>query len=211
MRSIGSVVSKQLYVPDVPGSDLILVMLRQPRLSSPLEMRSDPFWEFGSFGCTGCHSRNLLNPRRAHLLEGARLGFVQGGAGEVRLVYITDPVTVRYHSRHCEILWPGQAMPLRYGKAPVVVSNSEYSDCPGIFKEIAGVDRSTPCGKFASKFRSRREPIGSELGDQVVAAYENVRSQPETVAATYEEALPYLPPIVDTDRAETYAKLLGVA
>ena len=37
---------------------VILVLLRQPS-SAVTERRDDPFWEFGSFGCTGCHGRNL--------------------------------------------------------------------------------------------------------------------------------------------------------
>ena len=36
---------------------VFIVHLRRPKKNDPEEMRSDPFWEFGSFGCTGCHSR----------------------------------------------------------------------------------------------------------------------------------------------------------
>ena len=44
---------------------IVIVMLRQPRLEDPSEMRTDPLWEFGSFGCTGCHRKNLMNPEEA--------------------------------------------------------------------------------------------------------------------------------------------------
>jgi hypothetical protein len=58
---------------------VIVVMLRRPQLSKPHERRDDPFWEFGSFGCTGCHRRNLLNPKRSGELNGTQFAFVQGG------------------------------------------------------------------------------------------------------------------------------------
>lgn len=45
---------------------VVFVMLRQPRRDNPGEMRTDPLWEFGSFGCTRCHSRNLMNPFKVH-------------------------------------------------------------------------------------------------------------------------------------------------
>lgn len=38
---------------------IFIVHLRQPSNNAD-EKRSDPFWEFGSFGLTGCHCKNLL-------------------------------------------------------------------------------------------------------------------------------------------------------
>jgi hypothetical protein len=64
---------------------VIVVHLRQPKRGDPGESRSDPFYEFGSFGCTKCHSRNLMHPRRAHELDGARFAFAQGGRLGFRL------------------------------------------------------------------------------------------------------------------------------
>ena len=55
-----------------------IVMLRRPRKDGK-EMRSDPFWEFGSFGITGCHANNIMHPKRCKELEGTRLAFAQGG------------------------------------------------------------------------------------------------------------------------------------
>jgi hypothetical protein len=63
----------------VRSAPVVLVLLRRPNRSNPREMRSDPFWEFGSFGCTGCHTTNLMNIRRADELAGVRFGFAQGG------------------------------------------------------------------------------------------------------------------------------------
>jgi hypothetical protein len=42
------------------SNQVFVVMLRRPRKN---DRRSDPFWEFGSFGCTGCHGKNLLHPK----------------------------------------------------------------------------------------------------------------------------------------------------
>lgn len=38
---------------------VIVVHLRRPKNAS--DMRDDPFWEFGSFGITGCHAHDLRN------------------------------------------------------------------------------------------------------------------------------------------------------
>ena len=37
--------------------NVFFVHLRRPNRSDPDEQRDDPFYEFGSFGCTGCHGR----------------------------------------------------------------------------------------------------------------------------------------------------------
>ncbi len=60
-------------MPTPKRERVFVVMLRQPRRADSNEMRTDPFWEFGSFGLTGCHQRNLLHPKRAGELSGARL------------------------------------------------------------------------------------------------------------------------------------------
>jgi hypothetical protein len=73
---------------------VILVMLRQPRRSNPNEMRTDPLWEFGSFGCTRCHRKNLMNPKKLAELNGVRLGFAQNGPLGIKLVHVTPPVTM---------------------------------------------------------------------------------------------------------------------
>ena len=73
-----------------------IVLLRRPKSAKedPRESRSDPFWEFGSFGCTGCHGGNILHPRNADEIAGGRLAFAQGGDNGFRLVYLTPAVTV---------------------------------------------------------------------------------------------------------------------
>jgi hypothetical protein len=74
---------------------VILVMLRRPRRGDPNEMRTDPLWEFGSFGCTGCHRANLMNPTKLTELNGARLGFAQNGLRGIKLVHLTPPIRAR--------------------------------------------------------------------------------------------------------------------
>jgi hypothetical protein len=58
-----------------------IVHLRRPKSArvEPNERRDDPFWEFGSFGCTRCHSDNLMHPKHAKELDEARLAFVKAG------------------------------------------------------------------------------------------------------------------------------------
>src|SRR5436309_13484083 len=99
---------------------MFMVMLRRPRKNDP---RTDPFWEFGSFGCTGCHRRNLLHPRNCQIATGDRLAFVQGGNLGWRLLLITPPVNRVDHSgprstRCIELRWPSDRLPFRYDRAP---------------------------------------------------------------------------------------------
>ena len=60
------------------NAGVIIVLLRRPYRHQSDERRDDPFWEFGSFGCTGCHRTNLMNPRRSHELVGKHLAVCAG-------------------------------------------------------------------------------------------------------------------------------------
>jgi hypothetical protein len=65
------------------------VALRIPR--NRKDRRTDPKYETGSFGSTGCHSNNLLSDegrRRNRIQKGDRLVFVQGN----KIVFITPPI-----------------------------------------------------------------------------------------------------------------------
>src|SRR5688500_10149371 len=105
--------------------NVYVIHLRRPNSArkDPNERRTDPFWEFGSFGCTGCHSNNLFNPRHAAELEGARLAFAQGGRQGFRLVFLTPPITIKNWEDRCEARWVPAEMPFRYEHAPVLVAN----------------------------------------------------------------------------------------
>src|ERR1041384_295495 len=114
-------------------SNLYLVLLRRPRRWDPKEKRSDPFWEFGSFGTTGCHKTNLLRPKTARIVDGDQLAFAQGGSMGVRLVFVTPPVRRVLHRRFLEIRWEPCRMPLRYTTAPVLIQNPDgRSDFQGL-------------------------------------------------------------------------------
>lgn len=112
--------------------NVFFVHLRRPKRASqnPNERRSDPFYEFGSFGCTKCHSHNLFHPRHASKLEGSRLAFVQGGKLGSRLVYLTPPIKVKVWKTNCEAIWTPATMPFKYSKAPVLAYNDGDSDFP---------------------------------------------------------------------------------
>lgn len=69
-------------------SRVFCAYLRQPY--DETDPRTDPKYEEGSFGSTGCHSTNLLSEkgyRRNRIQRGDRLVFVQ----QKRVVFITPP------------------------------------------------------------------------------------------------------------------------
>ena len=190
-----------------------LVHLRRPASSSknPDEKRDDPFYEFGSFGCTTCHSKNLLHPNHATELEGARLAFVQGGNRGSRLVYLTPPITVKKWTNNCEVRWTPADMPFKYKEAPILVSNDGQSDFPSVKKFALPSDGRKIEGHFSSKTRSRARPLEPKLAQEVVKVYEGKRakSPPSAIAATYDEALPWEPPKIDRSRKATYRFFLA--
>ncbi|MEO5586555.1 MAG: hypothetical protein ABIQ81_02565 [Novosphingobium sp.] len=198
--------------PAMPADDeVIIAMLRQPRRDDPTEQRNDPFWEFGSFGITGCHGSNLLNPKKAHELEGKRIAFAQGGPGGIKLVYVTPPVSVKYHAGRVELNWSPADMPLTYESAPTLIDNMGYTDFPALLDEIGDVARTTPVGQFGSKFRSRRKPLPMPLGRQILAAFLSANVDGRECARQYTDCLPYLPPRIDVDRTKTYRTLSHLA
>src|SRR5262249_26111191 len=188
-------------------SRVVLVMLRRP-LADPNEMRTDPIWEFGSFGCTGSHRANLMSPRKLSELNGARLAFAQNGRLGIKLVHVTPPVRMLHHGSFGEAKWSPAEMPLSYDSAPTLVNNLGLSDVPSLLDMISGVRRGSPVAQFASKFRSRRLPLPMSVGERVITVYDRVRSNGGSVAQSYVDALPWLPPCVDDDREATYRRLL---
>ena len=210
LRSVLALISRE-----PPGTDtatdpkVVVVMLRQPRRHN--DPRTDPLWEFGSFGCTGCHRRNLMNPRKMEELNGCRLAFAQGGDSEVRLVHLTPPVEMVHHGSFVEATWRPREMPLAYDSAPLLVDNRGGSDFPVLLEMIDGVRRHTPVTRFASRFRSRREPLPADIGRQLVAGYHGFRRRGAAVAQDYADSLPYPPSRIDQDREGTYHSLLALA
>jgi len=187
---------------------VFIVHLRRPNRQDPHETRGDPFFEFGSFGCTSCHSDNLMGLDHADDLEGARIGFAQGGNGGFRLVLLTPPVTVRKWAYHLELKWTPALMPFKYLAGAVLVSNERSGDFPRLEEFLRDVDRDTPEGQFSSRFRTRSKPLDSDLAQEVIEVYERLRAAaaPKDFADTYDQALPYPPTITDRNRQHTYRK-----
>jgi hypothetical protein len=206
---IAEIAGEHATAPTV-ADDVIITLLRRPRIRDENEQRNDPFWEFGSFGLTGCHRKNLLNPRRAYQLEGKRIAFAQGGPDGFRLVLLTPPVTVAHHGAVCELRW-SVSMPLTYSSAPILVDNNGHSDFPALLDEIDGVARHTFVAQFASKFRSRRTPVAASLRDELASGFGAAISAGAERSKRYTDCLPYLPPKVDNRRKETYERLLDDA
>ncbi len=195
---------------------VIIVHLRRPRSKSedPEEMRSDPFWEFGSFGITTCHGKNLMHPRNAENLKGVRFAFAQGGKQGTRLVYLTAPVKIKEHKKCIEARWLPKGKPFRYSKAPILVSNSYKSHFPRLELALKDGKSRKIEGEFGSRFRSRAEPLDTDLARELVSVYKRMRRQASNsgaIARCYAEALPWLPPKVDEHRKKTYSEKLKEA
>jgi hypothetical protein len=185
---------------------IYIVFLRQPRKKDPNEMRSDPFWEFGSFGLTGCHSKNLMRPERKQELDGSRLAFFQGGPKEIKLIMLTPPIELMVRRRTCEALWDPLAKPINYAFAPLVIDNQGNTDLPMIKDMVAKVNRGTWMGRIGSAFRTTCQPLPDEAARQM-AKLHDIEHRYSPKAYDYYLALPYLPPKIDPDRRQTFAKL----
>ncbi|MYE99372.1 MAG: hypothetical protein F4234_04210 [Gammaproteobacteria bacterium] len=172
-------------------------------------MRTDPIWEFGSFGCTGCHSRLLRDLQKANQSDDNRLAFVQGGNLGTRIVHLTSKVQIIDHGSFLEAKWELPKMPFAYKSAPILIDNAGYSDCPAIIELFEGVNKTSPISKFASKFRSRGKPLPQPIGRQVIETYCDFRQRGVEVARHYKEALPFPPPKIDQDRESTYNYLVS--
>lgn len=101
IRVHGSVMHEACVLP--PSHRTATVQLRRrsrtkwgPEGHDLEEIRADPLCEFGSFGCTRCHSPSLMTPRTLHELSGSWLAFAEGGEGEF-LLHVTPPVGTVNH------------------------------------------------------------------------------------------------------------------
>jgi hypothetical protein len=197
----------------MPDPNVIIVHLRQPFRSNPDEMRSDPFWEFGSFGITTCHSKNLMKPEKSKRLKDVRLAFAQGGKSEMKLVFLTPPIAkvIQYEDRS-EVLWE-RSDPFKFVKAPVLIDNRGNSNFPQLAKLIMTARRHSWLGRFSSTFRSRTSYLEPSIAKEIVrvfdAAYQAANR--EDLAVSYVDALPYMPPLIDRQREKTYEKALKEA
>jgi hypothetical protein len=148
-----------------------------------------------------------MNPAKLTELNGVRLGFAQNGHLGIKLVHVTPPIRTLHHGSFGEAKWSPGEMPLSYDSAPMLVDNLGFSDIPKLLDIIGSVRRGSPVAQFASRFRSRREPLPPAVAEQVIAVYEHERSN-GAVAQSYVDALPCVPCRVDNDRKGTYHRLL---
>jgi hypothetical protein len=174
----------------------------------PDEKRSDPFWEFGNFGITGCHDKNLMNPKKVDRLVGSRFAFAQGGPLGTRLVYLTPPLTVIKCGCRVEVKWKPFEMPFRYNEASILARNGGGSLFPQLEAMYRDVARSTDEGRLASRFRARAIPLDPAIANEVIRVYSKMRkgAPNSAFAVCYTDALPKLPPVVDENRKATYAR-----
>jgi hypothetical protein len=192
---------------------IFFVQLRRPGRN---DSRKDPFYEFGSFGCTKCHSRTLFNPKNREKLQGARLAFVQGGPLGSRLVFLTPTIKVTVWKDCCEARWTPKKMPFKYTEAPILVRNDGYSDF-SLVKQFALHSRSSTRKRaprslgqrFSSKVRSLSSHVETEMAKQLVSVYERQRKgkSRSAIASTYDQALPKVTQ-TDLDRKKTYRHLI---
>lgn len=191
-------------------------MLRQPGKD---DSRTDPFWEFGSFGCTGCHDKNLLHPKNCQITDGDRLAFVQGGHLGSRLLLVTPPVERFDHAGgspkgRVELRWDFGKKPFRYDCAPSLFespSPRQLGLFPKLAGDVAGAHRTTIAAKFASRFRARTRPLEPEFARELVNGF-----KARVAAATssdfigrYNDALPWCDcPRSSSDRRSDYRRLL---
>lgn len=181
---------------------VIIVHLRRPRRRKPDEARSDPFYEFGSFGCTKCHSKNVLHPDSASELVGCRIAFAQGGAAGFRLICLTPPVRVVHHRDRCELTWTPTGNPFRYAAAPLLIDNEWNGDFPALREMLRPVNRTTPVGKFSSLFRSSRQSLPEWVAREMISTFDAacLNATTDAFAGSYVETLPYPPNNPDHDR-----------
>lgn len=152
-----------------------------------------------------------MHPNNIDNLAGARLAFAQGGELGFKLVYLTSPVTPEPRERLVEAQWSPVHMPFKYNQAPLLINNYRESDFPLLKHFITPVNCHTYERKFASKFRSYKTPLDPELAAEIIRVFEQKfdPNNPDLIASTYVDALPYPPPCIDTDREQTYHHLLA--
>jgi hypothetical protein len=174
---------------------LFIVFLRRPGKN---DKRMDPFWEFGSFGCTCCHSHNLLHPKKRHVEDGDCLAFVQGGHEGCKLLLITPPVKrVEHGTTLVEVRWDQRIKPFCYkSKHAPVLARPEMKyipgALPGLAKRVNKANRSTAEAKLASCFRTSCEPLDPDSAKELVHIFARGcrAAKPADFIRCYTDALP---------------------
>jgi hypothetical protein len=151
------------------------VYLRRP--GDMDDRRNDPFWEFGSFGKTGCHGKNLLHPKNCPIQDGDQLAFLQGGSGEVKVVGLTPPVKVAGTNSRIELRWDKKYRPVPFSVAPLLINNSGASTFPSVYSalRLGETNRTTFCGRAASRLRARSTEVSLDLAQEIIRWFSGQR------------------------------------
>jgi hypothetical protein len=152
-----------------------------------------------------------MHPQNADSVLGSQLAFSQGGPDGFRLVHLTPPISevAIYHDR-VEARWNPATMPIRYSFAPVLIDNDGKTQVQSLKRMIKNVRRDTWRGRFASKFRSRKEPLDAKIAEEFRKAYSEIVSgrKKAVLSRTYVDALPYSPPKIENERETAYREYL---
>jgi hypothetical protein len=175
---------------------VFVVYLRQPK--SLKDMRDDPFWEKGSFGRTGCHSKNLLS-RRCRIKPGHdSVLFAQGGPGCIRAMALVEVEKISPFLKSGEpgdegreLRWDpklGILGPFVFESAPLLIDSAGRTAFKVFKREhLALTDGKGWLASTASRFRARAEPISPDATSEVVRVMSTWRGKP---ALNFHEALP---------------------
>lgn len=154
---------------------LFVVYLRRPHGN---DQRSDPFWEFNSFGRTGCHSRNLLSPRCRIEPGVSSVLFLQGGAGSIRAVALAEvseivsftlPARGQKSKREGrELRWGSIIGPFVFESAPLLLDNDRNSEFQMLAEYLLKrTRRNTPVAAVASRLRARAKELDAPFAVEV--------------------------------------------
>jgi hypothetical protein len=67
-----------------------------------------------------------------------------------------------------EVTWNSKYRPLPFEKAPLLINNLGQTRFPAVLSLLQGTQRSTFCGAAGSRFRSRTQPIGGKLSEELI-------------------------------------------
>ena len=93
-------------------------------------------------------------------------------------------------------------------RSSVLVCNDGRSNFPLLRNHLKHVNRPTWESRFSSKFRSSRTPLPPKVSRELVSVYQMHKRamDGDAFAKSYADALPFPPPLIDTNRQTTYGE-----
>ena len=180
--------------PRARNNTLFFVHLR--RESSPQVPKADPKYDTGSFGTTGCHKSNLLNPKKVleRIGKGDRFVFLQGGKDEkkgystIKISFITPPIKDVKISKGCGVIkWDSNwdehhKRPLNYKYQFNLLEKPENTLFTKNEKKILKImnpnilmaNKPTKAAKISSCMKTRCKEglsLNSEGAEKIITAY----------------------------------------